>query len=119
MGSTGRTDTGIPSTMPSKESLLDVVKKLKGKDLTDAIRRLDSFGDWYREDKRAKRRYLQEVIEGNYTNDPSESYDYLDAVDSNYKLIETVFGVNYYSDEFRNRFGYYDIDVLQKRNKKG
>jgi hypothetical protein len=56
------TDTGIPDTMPTKADLLRMIQQLHGSELTDAISRLDSLGDFYREDKRQKRQYLLQVI---------------------------------------------------------
>lgn len=109
-------ETGIPSTMPTKQQLLDVVKKLKGKDLNDAISRLDSLGSYYREDKRQKRGYLQQVINNIYKDDPAVNY-YPDGAD-NYELIEVVYGVSRHSEDFSKRFGRYDVDKLYDRARK-
>lgn len=106
-------NTGIPSTMPTKEQLLKKIKKLKGKDLEDAIYRLDSLGHYYREDKRQKRGYLEEVVKNVYNDDPASAYDV--DVTSNLELIEVVTGINYRSNEFKQKFGIYDVDRLYER----
>lgn len=109
-------ETGIPSTMPTKQQLLDVVKKLKGQDLNDAISRLDSLGSYYREDKRQKRGYLEQVITNIYKDDPAVNY-YPDGSD-NYELIEVVYGISRHSNDFTKRFGRYDVDKLYDRARK-
>ena len=112
-------EKGIPSTMPTKEQLLAQIKKLKGKDLEDAISRLDSMGSFYREDKRQKRGYLQGVIDANYTDDPAQSrYSVGNDMEMNYKLISVVTGVSSYSNDFKKRFGRYDVDKLYERARK-
>lgn len=113
-------ETGIPSTMPTKQQLLDIVKKLKGQDLNDAISRLDSLGSYYREDKRQKRGYLQQVVENNFMDDPA--VDFYPDTNGNYELIYVVTGVPHYDwsseSEFTKRFGRYDVDRLYERARK-
>jgi len=107
---------GIPLSMPTKEDLIRMVNQLRGQELTDAIKRLDSFGYWYRDDKRQKRKYLIDVIESNFHNDPAECWNVTDAINTNYDLIYVVTGVpTYKKQEFFERFGKYDEDILYKR----
>ena len=108
-------DTGIPDTRPTKEQLLVAVRNLRGNSLLDAISRLDSSGDWYREDKRAKRRYLEEVIKNNYIEAPASFWDITDAIDTNDKILYAVYGLSPFSKEFAQRFGHYDLDILYSR----
>ena len=103
---------GIPEARPNKDQILDDIKSLKGKALNDAISRLDSYGDWYREDKREKRKYLEEVVKYNYIFDPSESYNVIEQMDSNDKILEAVYGISRFSKEFAEKFGRYDVDYL-------
>ena len=112
------TPSGIPEARPTKAELLKDAKALRGKDLLDAITILDSFGDWYREDKREKRKYLESVIDLNYVDDPATTWDIADAIETNNKLLYTVYGISPYSTEFSKRFGRYDIDILYDRRAK-
>lgn len=109
-------DLGIPDKRPTKQQVLSDIKKLRGVELSDAVSRLDSSGNWYREDRRQKRGYLEEVVNYNYYDDPAASPDILDAIDSNDEILYAVYGINRYSPEFEQRFGRYDIDTLFLRN---
>jgi len=108
-------DLGIPDKRPTKQQVLSDIKKLRGAELSAAVSRLDSSGNWYREDRRQKRRYLEEVVNYNYYDDPVDNYDILDAIDSNDEILYAVYGINRYSPEFVQQFGLYDIDTLFRR----
>lgn len=111
-----RNNTGIPNSRPLKEEVLRAAKALKGEALEHAITTLEWDGDWYREDKRQKKAFVVEVVEKNYTNDPAEFYDVADRIDSNDKILAAVYGYSSsHSEEFRQRFGRYDIDRLYER----
>ena len=114
--STRNNNTGIPNSRPLKDEVLRAAKALKGEALEHAITTLEWDGDWYREDKRQKKAFVVAVIENNYTNDPAEFYDVTDRIDSNDKILAAVYGYNSsYSEEFRQRFGRYDVDRLYER----
>ena len=108
---------GIPLSMPTKADLIKMIYQLHGRDLTDAIARLDSSGNWYRDDRRQKRQYLINVVDGNFYDDPAESSDVGDAIETNYELIYVVTGVSPYNrKEFKEKFGgHYDSEQLYKR----
>lgn len=108
--------TGIPDTFPTKADLLSEVKRLHGKELQDAISRLDSLGDWYREDRRQQRKYLLDVIENNYLDDPTDNnLSLTDAIDTNCKLIYVVYDIYPSAKFIKPHFGWYDTDILDDR----
>lgn len=119
VGTRNSNSTGIPDSRPSKEEVLKAAKALKGEDLERAITALEWDGDWYREDKRQKKAFVVGVVENNYTNDPAEFYDITDRIASNDKILSAVYGYSSsHSEEFRKRFGRYDIDRLYERRPK-
>ena len=57
-----RNATGVPRQMPTLEEVLKTAKSLKGEALEKAITELEWDGDWYREDKRQKKGFVEGVV---------------------------------------------------------
>lgn len=116
-----RTDSpdGVPPQRPTKEQLLADAYALRGNDLLDAIDRADHSGNWYREDRRQKRQYIIGLIEGMYRLDPVDSpTGIIDQIDTNDELLYIVYGFSHNSQEFKTRFGMYNLDILYDRQYK-
>lgn len=118
MGSVGsngnrNTSTGVPDKMPTLDEVLKTAKSLKGEALDNAITELEWDGDWYREDKRQKKGFVEAVVRNNYVRDPVEGWDIGVAVDSNRTILAAVYGVSKNSKEFNERF-----DTLYSRRKR-
>lgn len=81
-------------TVPSKESIDRDVKKLKGKALQEAINRADSLGDYYREDKRQKKGYIEGIV-SNYKDNPSSMLE----IEMNQDIVYIVKNISTSSKE--------------------
>lgn len=109
-------NTGVPSKMPELDDVLKKVKSLKGEELDRAINWLEWDADWYREDKRQKKGFVEAVVKNNYVRDPAEAgWGIADQIDTNRKILAAVYGVSSYGKEITEKFGTYDVDKLYLR----
>ncbi len=111
--------TGVPESMPTLEAVMTAAKALKGEALENAITQLEWDGDWYREDKRQKKAFVEGVVKNNYVRDPAESGSGVtDQIDINKKILRAVYNLPMVGKEVNERFGRYDVDVLYRRRNK-
>ena len=95
MDSIGSSMQEVTLTTITKLDLLKTIKTLKGSALEDAVDRADSLGSYYREDKRQKRGYIEEITRNMWTDNPGDSWD----IDNNLDVLYIVKGISKYSHE--------------------
>ena len=83
------------NTNITKEQLLAEAKSLGGAELEDAIYRADSLGSYYREDKRQRRGYIEQITKNMWVDEPKNLYD----IDSNLDVLYIVRNIPKYSKE--------------------